>query len=263
MSRIRVAAVQTSPRFGEVATNLAAAISLLPDRCDLAVLPELFNTGYQFRSRQEAWELAETIPDGITCTRLREAAAEKQMHLVGGLAERDGDHLFNSCVLCRPDGSWEVYRKTHLFWNEKDIFDPGDLGFRVHEASGTQIGLMICFDWIYPEAARTLALAGAKLLIHPSNLVLPHCPRSMPVRCIENRVFAITANRVGTENRTEQSLTFIGRSQVIDPEGERLAACDEENPGVALASIDPERAHQPVTPRNDVLVDRRPEFYRL
>ena len=262
MSQIRVAAVQTSPRFGEVEHNLEAGIAALPD-CDLAVLPELFSTGYQFRSREEALALAEEIPAGPTCTRLRKAAAERSLHLVAGLAERAGNQLFNSCILCRPDGTWELYRKIHLFWNEKDIFDPGDLPFAVHEACGTQVGLMICFDWIYPEASRTLALAGAKILIHPSNLVLPHCPDSMPVRCIENRVFAITANRVGTENRTGESLTFIGRSQVVGPNGERLAACGEKEVGVALAVIDPDEAHQPITPRNDVLQDRRPEFYRL
>jgi predicted amidohydrolase len=263
MSRITVAAIQTAPVFGQSEDNVETALASLPPKCDLAVLPELCNTGYQFRTRDEARELAEEIPAGPTCRRLLATAADHQIHLVAGLAERSGDRVYNSAVLCRPDGSWELYRKIHLFWNEKDIFDPGDLDFAVVEASGTRIGLMICFDWIYPEAARTLALAGAVILVHPSNLVLPHCPQSMPVRCIENRVFAITANRVGTENRTGDSLTFIGRSQVLGPDGQRLAACDEENPGVAVAEIDPDEARQPVTPRNDVLTDRRPQFYRL
>jgi len=182
---------------------------------------------------------------------------------VAGLAERSGDSLFNSCVLTRPDGSWALYRKTHLFWNEKDCFDPGDLGFTVHEACGTRIGMMICFDWIFPEVARTLALAGATVLLHPSNLVLPHCPHSMLVRCIENRVFAVTANRIGSENRTGTELTFIGRSQVVNPSGERMASLDDPIEGAALATIDPQLAFQPITPRNDVLKDRRPEFYRL
>jgi predicted amidohydrolase len=263
---ITAAAIQTHPVFGEPERNREAALDALqalPRSCDLAVLPELFATGYQFRTREEAWALAETVPDGPTCDWLGEAAARLDLHLVAGLCERAGDQLFNSCVLMRPDGSWDLYRKIHLFWNEKTIFMPGDMGFKVCDGCGTRLGLMICFDWIYPEAARTLALAGATVLCHPSNLVLPHCPHSMPVRCIENRVFAITANRVGVEHRTAGPLTFIGRSQIVDPDGERLAVCDEENAGTALATLDLSQTHKQVTPRNDLWRDRRPQMYRL
>jgi len=263
MSVVNVAAVQTSPIFGEVDANLESALALLPDGCDLAVLPELFSTGYQFRSRAEALRFAESIPDGPTCHWLLETAAARGLHLVGGLVEGDGRRLYNSCLLARPDGTWERYRKIHLFWDEKDIFDAGDLPFAVHAAAGLKVGLMICFDWIQPEAARTLALAGAELLCHPSNLVLPHCPTAMITRCLENRVYAITANRVGHEHRTDQALDFIGLSRVIGPRGEVLATCDEENPGVAQAEADPAATDKQVTPRNHLWEDRRPEFYRL
>jgi predicted amidohydrolase len=263
MSLLTVAAVQTSPAFGEVAANVAAALAAVPADCDLAVLPELFSTGYQFRSRDEAFQLAETFPDGRVCLALREWAAASGTTLVAGLCERDGERLFNSSLLVRPNGSWERYRKVHLFWDEKEIFTPGDLGFAVHETCGIRVGMLICFDWIFPEAARTLALAGAVLLAHPANLVLPHCPRSMPVRCIENRVYAVTADRVGREQRTATPLVFIGRSQVVGPEGERLASCDGEHAGVAVAEIDPARTDKQITPRNHLWRDRRPEFYRL
>lgn len=264
MSRITVAAVQTAPVFGQVERNLERALALLPRRCDLAVLPELMTTGYQFRSREEALALAEPFPDGPACRRLLATAAERGVHLVAGLAERAGDAVYNALLLARPDGTWARYRKIHLFWDEKTIFAPGDLGFQVQAAAGTVVGPMICFDWIFPEAARTLALAGARVLVHPSNLVLPHCPSSMPVRCLENRVFAITANRVGRESRTGTTLTFIGNSRVIGPDGAVLAGCDGESEGVAVAQIDPEAAaDKSVTPRNDVFGDRRPETYRL
>ena len=80
-------------------------------------------------------------------------------------------------------------------------FTPGDSGFQVWDIGLAKIGVMICFDWYYPESARTLALMGAEIICHPSNLVLPNSPDSMPVRCLENRVFAITSNRIGTEAR--------------------------------------------------------------
>ncbi len=216
---LRAAVVQTDPVFGEVARNVEEALALVPAACDLAVLPELFATGYQFVDRAEAFALAETIPDGPTCRRLREFAAATGTTLVAGLAERAGDRVFNSAVLMRPDGTHELYRKVHLFWDEKLVFDPGNLGFPVFTACGTTIGVMICFDWIFPEAARTLALRGAQLICHPSNLVLPHCPNSMPVRALENRVFTLTANRVGREHRTAAPLVFIGQQP------HRLPAC--------------------------------------
>ncbi|MBI4953977.1 MAG: acyltransferase [Myxococcales bacterium] len=256
-----VAAIQTSPRFGEVTANVEAALAAVPPGCDLAVLPELFSTGYQFRSRDEVRALAEPVPDGPTTTRLLAFAAERGTHVVAGLCERAGERLFNSAVLARPDGRSAVYRKVHLFWDEKDLFDPGDLAFAVHEAAGTRIGMLVCFDWMFPEAARALALAGATVLCHPSNLVLPLGPDAMVTRSIENRVFSVTANRVGREHRARAELSFIGLSQIVAPSGQRLARLGSNEPGVAVARIDLDEAGAPITPRNDVWADRRPEMY--
>lgn len=262
MSAITVAAVQTAPVFGDVAGNVARALALVPQPCDLAVLPELFSTGYQFGSRAETRALAETVPDGPACARLRAFAAVRGTHVVAGLAERDSDRLFNSAVLFRPDGSWGLYRKVHLFWEEKTLFDPGDRGFPVFAAAGATIGLMICFDWIFPEAARSLALAGADLLCHPANLVLPHCPDAMITRSLENRVYTVTANRVGEENRTGTPLRFIGLSQIVSPRGERLARLQASGEGAAVAVLDPATVDRRITPRNDLFADRRPDMYR-
>ena len=113
---------------------------------------------------------------------MTEAAAASGTVFIAGLAERAGDRFFNSSVLVRPDGSREVYRKVHLFMDEKSLFEPGDLGFPVFEACGTTVGMMICFDWIFPEAARSLALAGAEILCHPSNLLLPWGQAAMITR---------------------------------------------------------------------------------
>ncbi len=266
MLELNVAAVQTHPAFGQVDANLDRALALVPAGCDLAVLPELFATGYQFVSRDEALAAAESLAPGDApgpiLARLLEHAERTGTTLVAGLAEREGDRLYNAAVLVRPDGTRGVYRKVHLFLDEKSIFDAGDLGFPVFAACGTTIGVMICFDWIFPEAARSLALAGAEILAHPSNLLLPWCQDAMITRCQENMVHALTANRVGTENRTGQSLTFSGRSQVVSPRGERLAALDATETGAAAAAVRIAEKDKLFTPRNDLFADRRPETYR-
>ena len=265
MKELTLAAVQTSPVFGEVQANVDAALDLVPADCDLAVIPELFASGYQFTHREEAREFAEDLiaGDGYATGRLMAAARDTGTTLVAGLAERRGGHLFNSSVLVRPDGSREIYRKVHLFLDEKDIFDPGDLGFPVFAACGTTVGMMICFDWIFPEAARSLALAGARILLHPSNLLLPWCPEAMKTRCLENRVFAVTANRVGSEHRTDQRLTFNGMSQIATTTGETPSRLGTMETGAAVHTVRLADTDKAFTPRNDLFDDRRPEAYRL
>lgn len=265
MMELQVAAIQSEPVFGAVRENIDTALALVPSGCDLAVLPELFATGYQFRSRDEAVDLAEVVgaEPGPIVKRLMDHAAATGTTLVAGLAERAGDHLFNSAVLVRPDGTHGIYRKVHLFLDEKSLFDAGDLGFPVFAACGTTIGIMICFDWIFPEAARSLALAGAEILCHPSNLLLPWCQAAMVTRCQENMVHAVTSNRVGSENRTGQELVFSGRSQVITSLGERVASLGASEVGVATATVKIVPQDKLFTPRNDLFADRRPAAYRL
>ena len=265
MTGLKIAAIQTSPVFGEVAANIETALAMVPGGCDLVVLPELFATGYQFRNREEALSFAETPgdPGAVTCRRLAEAAVDLETTIVAGLVERDGNRVFNSSMLVRPDGSRELYRKVHLFGDEKNIFTPGDLGFPVFEACGTTVGMMICFDWAFPEAARSLALAGAQVIAHPSNLLLPWCPDAMKTRSLENRTASATANRIGTENRTGQSLTFNGMSQVLSPLGERLDALGPHEVGVAMGEVDLAETERQYTPQNHLFNDRRPDAYRL
>lgn len=266
MNPITVAAVQTSPTFGQVQDNLDQALALVPAGCDLAVLPELFATGYQFRSREEARAFAEDLAPGAapgrTLAALTAHATATGTTLVAGLVERDGTRLYNSAVLVRPDGTHDTYRKVHLFLDEKLLFDPGDRPFPVFAACGTTVGMMICFDWIFPEAARSLALAGARVIAHPCNLVLPWCQEAMVTRCLENAMHAVTANRVGSEDRTGNVLVFSGGSQVVAPRGERLARLGATGTGAATARLDPDAPGTQLTPRNDVLADRRPGLYR-
>lgn len=265
MKELQLAAVQTHPEFGAVEQNIDTALGLIPSPCDLAVLPELFSTGYQFTSQAEALGLAEILTGdqpGPTCARLAQFAADTGTTVVAGLAEKYGENVFNSSVLVRPDGSRKIYRKVHLFLDEKSIFTPGDLGFPVFAACGTTVGMMICFDWIFPEAARSLALAGAEIIAHPSNLLLPWCQDAVVTRCQENMVVIVTSNRVGTEHRAGTPLTFSGRSQIVSRIGERLAALDQKETGVASASVEIQERDKLFTPRNDLWADRRPEMYR-
>lgn len=257
--------LQFEPSFGEPARNRETIekIALAHGAgVDLLVLPELATTGYLFLSRREAESFAEPFPGGPTEACLRRIARETGAAVVCGFAEREGERLYNSCALVRPDGSSRVYRKTHLFMDEKDLFEPGDSTFESVEAAGTRLGLMVCFDWYYPEVTRLLALGGALVICHPSNLVLPHCPEAMKTRCLENRVFAVTANRTGADVRGDRSLEFIGMSQVVAPDGRVLLRAPDHGVHVGIVEIDPAEAEKKdLTGRNDWTEDRRTDLY--
>ncbi len=261
---MRVSVVQFRPEFGDISGNAAKVVDMMADeRADLYVLPELALSGYLFESPEEARGLAQA-PDGEEFGVVARLARERSATVIIGFAELAGERLYNSSLMIGPDGSRTVYRKVQLFCDEKTHFDPGDRAPAVVESGGVRLGMMICFDWIFPEVARTLALGGADVLCHPANLVLPYCQDAMITRCVENRVFALTANRVGTESRAGQSFTFTGASQIVTPKGERLARAGIDTEEVIVADIDPALArNKAVTEVNDVLGDRRPELYRL
>ncbi len=250
--------------FGNKRENFDKVRTAVNRKCpDLLVLPEFFATGYQFVSVDEVAELAEPVPDGETTEFLVNLSREHGAYIVAGLPERAGDAFYNSAVLTGPEGFIGRYRKTHLFFEETLFFSPGDTGFSVWETKAGRIGIMICFDWFFPESARTLALKGAEIIAHPSNLVLPYCPQSMPVRCLENRVFAVTANRIGTEQRKDgPALTFIGQSQITSPSAEILVRAEVDGEVLMSMHIDLSRSRdKTLTPYNDLLKDRRPSLY--
>jgi predicted amidohydrolase len=262
---MRVGFYQYNPSFGEVAKNLDAVTATLERAdADLIVLPELFASGYQFVSQEEAQRLAEPVPDGPTTRRLVEIAKRRQLHIVAGLPEKAGSKCYNSAVVVGPTGCIGCYRKTHLFYEETLFFTPGDSGFQVWDIGPAKIGVMICFDWYYPEAARSLAVQGADIICHPSNLVLPNCPDSMPVRCLENRVFAITCNRIGSEARGgKDRLTYIGHSEVVTPKGVIQYRAPRDREDLAIVEIDPAEARNKSLNRyNDLLRDRRTSLYK-
>ncbi len=261
---IKASFYQGNPLFGSIGENMSTVLTALKNAdCDLVVLPEFFATGYQFVSREEVKELAEEIPGGYTTRHLLNLSREKNMYIVAGLPERDGNRFFNSAILTGPEGYIGTYRKTHLFFEEKLYFNAGDTGFRVWNTGIGRIGIMICFDWFFPESMRILSLMGADIVAHPANLVLPYCPQAMPVRCLENRVYAITANRIGEEQRKEgPALRFIGQSRIVSPDGDVLITAHADEKAFMATEITPEKARdKTLNSMNDLFSDRRPEIY--
>ncbi len=260
---MKIGYLQLRTKFGEPEANRRRAASLLrSERFDLLVLPELCFSGYFMPSRDAAFELSEPFATGPSFDLVRELSHKGGGATVFGFPERDGDKVYNSAALVLPGGESFLYRKTHLFFREKEWFDPGDTGLRVFDCQGVRIGLMICFDWVFPEAMRKLMLDGADIVCHPSNLVLPYCQDAMVTRCLENRVYAVTANRIGTDRQGEDEFTFTGLSQITATKGEILSRAPAEDEAVAFAEIDPARARdKSVTALNNILTDRRPDLY--
>lgn len=223
-------------------------------------------SGYMFATREEAARFAEVVP-GRSVEALEGACARLGLHCVAGLLERDGDRLHNTAVLVGPEGLVGSYRKTHLPFLGVDRFVvPGDEPSAIFDTPVGRIGIEICYDLRFPELTRTLALRGAEIVVHPTNwpaAVRPLADFLTRARAAENRVFLLTANRVGREGGTR----FFGRSQVVDPGGARLVEAGEEGEELVVAEIDPAEARQ----KDRVIVpgeyelhlfgDRRPELY--
>ena len=260
---MKLAVVQTNPVFGDKTANIKSAIKQMQSEyADLYVLPELFATGYNFISEAETRYLSEPFAEGETYWALYEFCQNRNCYVIYGFAEQDADELYNSAALIGPDGAIGLYRKIHLYNREKLFFQPGDIPFSVFELPFGRVGLMICFDWYFPESARTLALRGAQLIAHPSNLVGAHCPDSMPVRSRDNCVFTATADRVGVEDRGGNEFEFIGRSQIVTPTGVILERASDHEEQLIICTIELTDAdNKTITDYNHLFDDLRPEYY--
>lgn len=254
--------VQNNPIFGEKERNFEHLRGIIGNtKADLLVLPELFATGYNFISQDEVAGLAED-QDGPTGRFLKELSLLTGATLVGGFIERAENKIYNSSLIVSEGKIIDSYRKIHLFNKEKLYFSPGDRPFKVYDISGIKIGVMICFDWLFPESCRTLALEGAQVVAHPANLVMPYCQNAMITRCLENRIFAVTANRIGTEKRGDDTFFFTGKSQITGMTGEVLASAPQNETAVSTVEINVKDAlSKSINPFNDLFKDRREEFY--
>jgi len=259
---MKIGYIQNEPIFGAKEKNFESVRLLLNGvKADLLVLPELFATGYAFTSIEEAKEMAE-IKQGQTAAFLKNLSDQTGATMVGGFIETDKDKIYNSLLVVSNGEVIDTYRNIHLFNKEKLLFSHGDHPLKVYDINGVKIGVMICFDWMFPEVCRTLAIKGMQVLAHPSNLVMPYCQRAMVTRCLENRVFAITANRIGNEQRGNDNFTFTGASQITGCDGEILSFAPVDKPHVSVVEIDEKSAdNKMINEYNDLIKDRREDFY--
>ncbi len=230
----------------------------------LVVLPELAGSGYAFPDRETLSAHAEVADgSGVFLGWLWTQCREYGFDIVAGFAEREGDRFYNSSALIGPEGVIGVYRKIHLFDTEKEVFTPGDLGVPVFERHGVNIAMLICYDWAFPEVWRMAAVAGADVIAHPANLVLPYCQTATPGHALCNRMWIATANRIGSEQFPNGSeVAFTGGSLALNPlaHAEVSGPNDAEWEGVFDIDVELSR-NKSVTSRNHLLQDRRENAY--
>jgi predicted amidohydrolase len=258
---MRLAVYQGPGASGDVPANLATVRRVAAEAASqgvrLVVFPELFVTGYNLGPRLR--ELAEPR-GGPSLAEVSGAAAAAGIAILVGFCERADERLFNGAALVERDGrQLAVHRKCHLYGaTERALFTPGD-ALTLAELDGLRLGVLICYDVEFPEAARTLALAGAELIAVPTALMAPHdvvARTLVPARAAENQIFVAYANRTGREG----DLHYVGQTCIVGPDGADLAraGCDEETLLLAdldVAAIARARAAQAY------LRHRRPDLY--
>lgn len=269
-NQFKIAGVQMDVVLGERDKNLARIEERLAETARqgarLTVFPECALPGYCFESLDEALPHAEPIP-GPSTRHLTHVCQRLNVFAVVGLLEQDGERLFNAAALVGPDGVVAGYRKVHLPFLGIDRFTtPGDRPFAVWQAGELRLGMNICYDGAFPEAARVMALDGADLIVLPTNWPPgAECTADFVInaRAMENNVYYMAVNRVGIE----RGFTFIGKSKICDPSGRVLAEADHTQEAILYAEIDPEKARRkkvirvPGKHEIDRFADRRPEMY--
>tara|TARA_B100001750_G_scaffold72937_1_gene58214 strand:+ start:1789 stop:2589 length:801 start_codon:yes stop_codon:yes gene_type:complete len=264
-NRINLSYVQFNPKFGNIDSNLKTVSKLLYKvKPGVVVLPELMNTGYNLTSKDEVRYLSEIPKTGKTSLLLTQISSDIKSTIVAGFIEKSKNNFYNSAMIVSKGKFLGVYRKTHLFYNEKRFFSKGNTGFRVFSIDNFKLGVMICSDWIWPESARTLAIKGADIIAHPANLILKGlCQKTMPIRCFENSVFAITANRTGIEKRGKDTFHYTGQSQIVAPDMKILSRASSNYNSVNSVAVNLLNArNKQLYKNNNLLKDRRPQFYK-
>jgi len=268
---VRVVCCQIAPRVGELVYNRQLCAQAIRDAArdgaQLVVLPELAQSGYVFADKAEALSLAEPL-DGATLREWQKLAQDLNLVLVAGFCERlDGDALSNSAVLIDPTGVRSVYRKAHLWDQEKRFFTPGHASPPVIQTHLGRIGMVICYDLEFPEWVRLVALQGAQLLCVPTNWPdggHPTGERPSEVVRVQanaafNHLFIAASGRCGTE----RDVPWVGGSVIVDCDGYPVAGpLGPDAPGAMWASLPLNDAdNKLVSADNHVLNDRRTDLY--
>ena len=276
---MRVAAIQMSMAV-DTATNIAVAERLVRDAAaqgaHIVLIPELFE-GHYFCKDQRAEELQRARPlDGHpTIAHFAKVARELQVVLPLSLFERANNAYFNTVVVVDADGAvLGKYRKSHIpdgpGYSEKFYFSPGDTGFRVWRTKFGAVGVGICWDQWFPEAARSMALLGADVILYPTAIgsepqnptwdSSAHWQRVMQGHAAANLVPVVAANRTGREVGNPTTVTFYGSSFITDVTGEKVAEAGRDDERVLVAEIDVE-ANRAMRAAWGLFRDRRPELY--
>ena len=287
MRKVTVAAIQMACT-PDAAENRRTAEEMIrraaAQGAQIILLPELFETPYFCQERRYAsYELATAVTENPAIAQLRKVAAELQVVLPVSFYEKAGTALYNSVAIIDADGAvLGVYRKTHIpddhFYQEKVYFTPGDTGFKVWNTRYARIGVGICWDQWFPEAARCMALSGAELLFYPTAIgsepilevdSAPHWQRCMQGHAAANLMPVIAANRIGTEtispdeeNQNQTSaLSFYGTSFLTDGTGAVVQQLSRDTAGIAAQTYDLDELEE-MRKSWGVFRDRRPEYYR-
>jgi predicted amidohydrolase len=272
MSTTNIACAQIDCVLGSPKTNLQKIVSTIRSAAErdakLVMFPECALTGYAYNSLDEAIPFAESI-DGPSSQALAAACRETGTYAVVGFIEAAADKFYNAAMLVGPDGVVGGYRKVHLPFIGIDRFlSPGDRQFEVFDLPFGKVGLNICYDISFPEAARVLKLKGAELIALITNW--PEAAWRSPefvanTRALENHVYFTATDRVGTE----RGWKFIGRSKIIDCNGDTLAEAGVEDEELLVAAIEFQHANNnriinvPGAYEVDRAKDRRPSHYGL
>ena len=278
MRKVVVAATQMSCTWDREAT-LAKAEKLVREAAakgaNIILLQELFETPYFCQRHDfEYMDLATTPEENPAVKRFQKVAKELDVVIPVSFFERAGNAAFNSIAIIDADGMvLGKYRKTHIPdgmpYAEKFFFTPGDTGFKVWKTKYGTIGVGICWDQWFPEAARCMALLGAEILLYPTAIgsepVLqtdskPHWQRCMQGHAAANIMPVVASNRIGHEVQKNSEMTFYGSSFIADETGGLVAEADRETEGVITAEFDLDAIAQK---RREwgVFRDRRPEMY--
>lgn len=264
-----IGAAQIDISIGEKVRNLDKCQQWLKrareEKVDLLVFPECSVNGYVFNSFEEAYRNADAIPGEVSQT-LESFCKESRVTIAIGLLEKEGDKVYNTALLIGPQGIIGKYRKSHLLCLGVDRYTTPGQGLDVFSLPEVQVGILICYDMRFPEAARVEALKGAQVIVVPNNLpkgAEAYASFINRTRACENRVFLVSANRVGTEKGVE----FIGKSQIVGIGGQILAEGSPNTEELILREITPSEANVkhivnvPGEYEFDLLGDRRPKLY--
>jgi N-carbamoylputrescine amidase len=276
MAKVTVAALQTA-FSDDVAANVRRVTELVREahgKGARIVLPSELFEGHYFCQTQREDDFARAHPadDHPTLRHFQALATELGIVIPVSFFEQAGPEHYNSVAVIDADGrTLGIYRKSHIpdgpGYQEKFFFKPGNTGFRAFPTRFGTIGVAICWDQWFPEAARAMTLAGADVLFYPTAIGSePEEPdfdsrdswqRVMIGHAVANSVGVVAANRIGKE----AGMMFYGSSFVCDARGDKLAELSRDQPGIALATLDLDQIRR-VRASMGFFRDRRPELYR-